>query len=87
MNTQITPTAEILAELINESLAEYNIDFGMLQVSEDNVVDLMALSVLDIYERVKNDPTKDLMLMTSIGTLLVENFVLELKNQLREREN
>lgn len=66
-------SVEQLIEIAKE-IETSDIDWGMLSVSEDEAYRLMALNIYEMY----HDCSKEVM-MATILTLVVENFVLNLK--------
>jgi len=64
-------------------LAEHRdpIDWGMLSIKEVDSYQLMANSVIDQMHNVPPDQ-REIVMMSTITKLLVENFVLELQKQL-----
>lgn len=72
MNFQVNKDVELLVELARESEVTDPIDWGELNISEDDAYRLMAMHVLEM----KNDKiTADAIIVK----LLVENFVLNMK--------
>lgn len=75
-------TLEQLIELAKEVENEDVIDWGMLNIDEDEAYKLIALSVLDMFKNTDED-AKEAIMLTTIVKLVVENFVLNL--QLHQR--
>lgn len=74
-----------LVDLAMETELTDPIDWGMLSISEEHAYKLMALHVLELFENKENDQYFDIVLMSTMTKLLVENFVLNLK--LKEKNN
>ena len=68
-----------VAELAREVAKEDNIDFGMLAVDDQPMFDLMAISVIEEFDKLNNLEHKELILLATITKLIVENTVLNLK--------
>lgn len=75
-------TVEELISLAKEVESEDTIDWGMLNIDENEAYKLIALSVLDMFKDTEED-TKEAIMLTTIVKLVVENFVLNL--QLHQR--
>ncbi len=75
-------SAEIkhLVELAKEVEMGDPIDWGMLNISEDQAYALMANQVLELFRDTPNDQRLTVAL-ASLTKMLVENFVLNLKLQ------
>jgi hypothetical protein len=71
-------TAKI-AKLAQEIEREDNIDWGMLNISEEDTYKLIAMSVVNQFDKYSSQE-RDIMIAT-IVKLVVENFVLNLKLQ------
>ena len=69
---------EQLVELAQEIESEDPIDWGMLSVSEHDAYGMIATSVLENYLNTDAD-SRDIMMLSTIVKLTVENFVLNLK--------
>jgi hypothetical protein len=68
--------------LIREIESEDPIDWGMLNIDEDDATHLIALSVVEHYEkhiRSMSDSDREYVLVSSIAKLTLENFVLNIK--------
>jgi hypothetical protein len=65
--------------LAQEIETEDPIDWGMLNISEDNAYNLIALNVVNQFNKYKENE-RDIMIAT-ITKLVVENFALNLKIQ------
>lgn len=68
--------AGLIAELAMEVGKEDDIDFGMLEIDEETAYNLMAINVLEKYSDIKNN---ELVMLSTITHLLVQNFVLNVK--------
>lgn len=64
-----------LVELAKEVEVTDPIDWGMLNIDEDNAYRLIATSVLEQFSQPLDQPT----ILATITKLIVENFVLNLK--------
>ena len=82
MNEDLTPEKKAsimqLAELAMESEMVDPIDWGMLQISEQDAYVMMASNVIEQLESV-SDEERPIVAMATITKLLVENFVLNLR--------
>lgn len=67
-----------LAELAKEVEMGDPIDWGMLNISEDEAYGLMANHVLELFQNTPNDQ-RLIIALASLTKMLVENFVLNLK--------
>jgi len=68
--------------LIREIELADPIDWGMLNISEDDATRLIASSVVEHYEeniRPMSDRERDYIVVSSIAKLTLENFVLNVK--------
>lgn len=72
---------EELIELAKEVESEDPIDFGLLNISEDDVYNLVGSSVLEQYQNWKSQDANsvEVIMLSTILKLVVENFVLNLK--------
>lgn len=73
---------QAVEELIKEIELDDPIDWGMLNISEDDATHLIALSVVEHYEKnIKPMPETDreYILVSSLAKLTLENFVLNVK--------
>lgn len=69
-------------ELIREIELADPIDWGMLDISEDDATRLIASSVVEHYEeniRPMSERERDYIVVSSIAKLTLENFVLNVK--------
>lgn len=73
------PNIKQLVELAMESEITDPIDWGMLSISEEHAYRMMALHVLEMFENKKDDKYFDIIMMSTMTKLLVENFVLNIK--------
>jgi hypothetical protein len=69
---------ETLVALAKEVETEDPIDWGMLNISEEDAYRLVATSVLEQFAQPWGDDTQTAILAT-VTKLIVENFVLNLK--------
>lgn len=79
---------KVLAELILEVESEDPIDWGMLAIDEAGAAELIAASVAEMYEKEIDSlsgAARDYALASTIGKLVLENFVLNAKLRLRDR--
>lgn len=74
-------TVEQLVELTKEIETEDPIDWGMLNISEEDAIKLIAIDVLDMFQKIKPGPEKEIILISTVTKLVLENFVLNLKLQ------
>lgn len=68
--------------LIKEIELDDPIDWGMLNISEDDATHLIALSVVEHYEqniRPMSESDREYIFVSSIAKLTLENFVLNIK--------
>ena len=68
--------------LIRETELADPIDWGMLNISEDDATRLIASSVVEHYEeniRPMSERERDYIVVSSIAKLTLENFVLNVK--------
>lgn len=77
MKKEITKTeyVGILVDLAQEVDIKDSIDWGMLNVNEQQAFELMANSVVDQIHSLPEDQ-REIIMMASLTKLLVENFVL-----------
>jgi hypothetical protein len=71
-------TTSQLARLAKEAEITDPIEWGELTIQEDVAYEMMAASVIEMMTKLKDDE-KEVVAMASIVKLLVENFVLNLK--------
>ena len=77
MKKEITKTefVGILVDLAQEMELKDNVDFGMLNIKEQDAFELMANTVVDQFTSLPEDQ-RELVMLASLVKLLVENFVL-----------
>lgn len=71
-------TTSQLAKIAKEAEITDPIEWGELTIQEDVAYEMMAASVIEMMTKLK-DEEKEVVAMASIVKLLVENFVLNLK--------
>jgi hypothetical protein len=71
-------TTSQLAKIAKEAEITDPIEWGELTIQEDVAYEMMAASVIEMMAKLK-DEEKEVVAMASIVKLLVENFVLNLK--------
>lgn len=79
---------KVISELAREVEITDPIEWGNLAVSEEAAYNMMALSVMEMVQKMDRDSDDEktkIILMSSLTKLLVENFVLNLKLQTNER--
>lgn len=69
--------AERIALLAQEVEVGDSIDWGMLEVSEEDTYKLIAMSVVNQFDKYTSDERQ--IMIATITKLVVENFVLNLK--------
>jgi len=69
---------EQIVELAKEIEHEDPIDWGMLNINEDEAFKLIAPSVLSNYLLLDKD-SRDIMMLATVVKLTVENFALNVK--------
>lgn len=74
-------TVDELIQLTKEVESEDPIDWGMLNISEEEAIRLIALDVLGMFQDIKSGPEKEMIMISTITKLVLENFVLNLKLQ------
>ena len=67
-----------IVELAKEIEHEDPIDWGMLNISEDEAFRLLAPSVLENYLLISKD-NRDIIMLSTVLKLTVENFALNVK--------
>lgn len=78
----------VIAQLAREVEITDPIEWGGLGVSEESAYNMMALSVMEMVQKMERDGDEqkvEVVLMASLTKLLVENFVLNLKLQSNDR--
>lgn len=73
----------VISQLAREVEITDPIEWGELLISEDAAYNMMALSVMEMVQKLEKDDhnKREIVLMASLTKLLVENFVLNLKLQ------
>lgn len=71
-------TVDQLIEIAREVETQDPIDWGMLAIDEEQAYRLIALNLVEIFKTV-SEHDHDMILMSMIVKLTVENFVLNLK--------
>lgn len=69
-------SVEQLVDLVKEVECEDPIDWGMLNISEEEAYRLIALDVIDMFSNADN---REVIMLVTITKLILENFVLNLK--------
>lgn len=77
---------QALIQLTEDLECEDPIDWGMLNISEENAYQLCAINLVEIFRDKYNDPCFKEVALATILKLTVENFVLNIK-LLQERHN
>lgn len=75
-------TVEQLVELINEVDSSEPIDWGMLNINENDATKMIAINLLDQYNKewsMLEDSDFRCAMLATVGKLVLENFVLNLK--------
>lgn len=62
------------------------IDWGMLNIGEDEAIRLIAIDVLDMFHAWQTKEDSKIVMLVTITKLLLENFVLNLKLQQRNND-
>lgn len=70
---------QTVVDIAKQIELENPIDWGMLEIDEDNTYNMLGSSVLERIEQIKNDSDYDELLAGMIVCLVVENFVLNTK--------
>jgi hypothetical protein len=73
---------QAVEELIKEIELADPIDWGMLNISEEDAMHLIALSVVEHYEqhiRPMSETEREYIFVSSIAKLTLENFALNVK--------
>jgi len=77
---EITPQyVDLIVDMAREVEAEDPIDWGMLNVNEDEAYRLIALNVIEMFKDKYDRPGFNEIATSTIVKLVVENFVLNLK--------
>ena len=74
-------TLEQLITLTKEVESQDPIDWGMLNIDEDDALRLIALDVLDMFNSDQSAEDREAILLSTITKLVLENFALNLKLQ------
>ena len=72
-------TIDELVELAKEVESEDPIDWGMLNIDENEAVKLIAMDVLDMFKGYETCSERESIMLVTITKLILENFVLQLK--------
>lgn len=72
---------KVVAEAAREVNREDPIDFGLTQIDDNRIWDLMASYIVERYLPFKDTDTGTMMYLATITKLVVENFVLNYKLQ------
>lgn len=80
-------TLQDIIDIAMEIESEDPIDWGYLNIDEKDAYKLIALSALEMYKEWETIDNKDLIVVSTITKLMVENFVLNLKLQIQRRLN
>lgn len=70
---------EEIIELAKEVEMEDPIDWGYLNISEDDAYRLMASSIYEMFENFLDEEDSYKIMLATITKLVVENFVLNMK--------
>lgn len=73
---------QAVVELIQQTESEDPIDWGMLNIDEENATRLIATSMVEHYEseiRNLDETARDYVIVSAMGKLALENFVLNMK--------
>ena len=70
-----------LVQLVGEIETQDPIDWGMLNISEDEAVRLIAIDVLEMFNNNQESHDRQLIMLSTITKLVLENFVLNLQLQ------
>ena len=72
-------TLDELIELTKEVESQDPIDWGMLNISEDEALRLIALDVMEMFQSYQVASEKEVVMLVTITKLILENFVLNLQ--------
>ena len=72
-------SVEELISLAKEVEAQDPIDWGMLNIDENEAVKLIAMDVLDMFKGYETCSERESIMLVTITKLILENFVLQLK--------
>ncbi|OWW20340.1 hypothetical protein [Noviherbaspirillum denitrificans] len=73
---------QAVEDLIKEIETIDPVDWGMLNINEDDAIHLIAMSVVEHYEqniRPMSETDREYIFVSSIAKLTLENFVLNIK--------
>ena len=84
MQEKLVISIDELISLAKEVEAEDSIDWGMLNISEDDAYKLIAADVLEMANSWGEGEDKEIVMLVTITKLVLENFVLNLKIQQRK---
>jgi hypothetical protein len=84
-NVALQAYIEQIVKLAQEVEVEDPIDWGMLEVSEDNAYRLIAMNVVNQFDKYSVHERQ--IMIATITKLVVENFVLNLKLQKAQNVN
>lgn len=84
-NAAVESYIEQIVKLAQEVEVEDPIDWGMLEVSEDNAYRLIAMNVVNQFDKYSVHERQ--IMIATITKLVVENFVLNLKLQKAQNVN
>lgn len=73
-----------LIDLAKEVENEDPIDWGMLNISEDDAYKLIAANVLEMFNAWSASENRDIVMLATVTKLVLENFVLNLRIQQRK---
>lgn len=68
-----------LIELVKEVENQDSIDWGMLNIDENEAIKLIAMDVLDMFKGYETCSEREAIMLVTITKLILENFVLQLK--------
>jgi len=74
-------TVNELIDLTKEVESEDPIDWGLLNIDEDTATRMIALNVFEMYRDWKASGDAETVMLVTITKLILENFVLNLKQQ------
>lgn len=74
-----------LIQLTKEVDAEDPIDWGMLNIDENEAIRLIAMDVLEMFHEWSLSDEKEIVMLVTITKLILENFCLNIK--LHRKEN
>lgn len=85
-NAAVQAYIDQIIELAQDVEVEDPIDWGMLNISEENAYKLIAMNVVNQFDKYDNYNERKIMIAT-IVKMIVENFVLNLKLQKAQNGN